>query len=228
MTTNSILRIDNLTKIIHDNNRNVCLYRQINLKLGQGESVALLGPSGSGKSTLLSILAGLEDADSGSVWILGQELTALNDDQRAAIRAKHLGFVFQSFMLIPGFTAMENLQMACWVRGQSLSRRDALKALHDVELKGKEDRDVAVLSGGEQQRVALARALVSRPTILLADEPTGNLDVQTGEHVAELLMSLNNNLGTTLLLATHDHRLARHCQRALTIRDGGLDETIIS
>jgi putative ABC transport system ATP-binding protein len=224
MMTDVILKVENLTKTIHDQSQSVDLYHDVNLSVTQGESVALLGPSGTGKSTLLSILAGLEPADSGEVWIKGQALSRLSDDERAGIRARHLGFVFQSFMLVPGFSAIDNLQMACWVRGIKLADAEARAALKSVELEGKELRDVAVLSGGEQQRVALARAMVSRPDILLADEPTGNLDTQTGAHIAELLMSLNRDFGTTLLLATHDHALAQHCQRQLHIENGGVHE----
>lgn len=218
----AILRVEQLTKSIQDQSQEVNLYHQVSFSMAAGESVALLGASGSGKSTLLSILAGLEMADSGEVWIKGQSLDALDDDQRAAIRARHLGFVFQSFMLVPGFSAIENLQMACWVRGMPLTDKQATEALAAVELEDKGQRDIAVLSGGEQQRVALARALVSKPDILLADEPTGNLDAQTGEHIAQLLMSLNRDYGTTLLLATHDQSLAALCQRQLSIRDGGI------
>lgn len=186
------------------------------------ESIALIGESGSGKSTLLAILAGLDDGTSGEVTLLGHPLHTMDEEARAALRASSVGFVFQSFLLIPTLTALENVQLPALLRGESPGRSldQARKLLADLGLEKRVNHLPAQLSGGEQQRVALARAFIGRPAILFADEPTGNLDRQTGDRIAELLFSLNRETGATLVLVTHDPQLAARCDRRLRLQDG--------
>lgn len=200
------------------------LYQQVNLSLAAGSSLSLMGPSGSGKSTLLSIIAGLEPCTQGEIWLFGKRLSDLDDDQRAKLRADYLGFVFQNFLLLPGFTTLENLQMAGFIQNKRLPHKELMQALDWVGLADKAAQEVSRLSGGEQQRVALARAIVTQPKLLIADEPTGNLDVATGEKITELLFSLNAELGMSLILATHDPQLAARCQRQLSIHSDGIYE----
>ncbi|MFM2485298.1 ABC transporter ATP-binding protein [Celerinatantimonas yamalensis] len=223
MNPETILCIDNLTKSMDDGqDAPFQLYQQVNLTMTTGQSIALVGPSGCGKSTLLSIIAGLEPFSQGEVWLFGQALSQLHDEQLCRLRSQYLGFVFQSFMLIPGFSAAENLQMARFIQGQPLSFASAQAVLDQVGLADKANRDVAHLSGGEQQRVALARAIVSKPKLLLADEPTGNLDPATGERISDLMFELNERHQIALILATHDSQLAARCERCYTIRQGSL------
>ncbi len=192
----------------------------------KGDVVVVCGPSGSGKSTLLAILAGLDDGSSGEVNLVGQPLHALDEEARAALRARHIGFVFQSFMLIPTLNALENVELPGLLRGDnSRESRDHAKALLEQLGLGKRlDHLPAQLSGGEQQRVALARAFNGRPEVLFADEPTGNLDRKTGDKIADLLFSLNREHGTTLILVTHDPQLAARCDRRLRLVNGILQE----
>ena len=196
------------------------------IALHAGEMVALLGPSGSGKSTLLAILAGLDDGSSGEVNLVGQPLHALDEEARAALRARHIGFVFQSFMLIPTLNALENVELPGLLRGENIrqSREHARTLLEQLGLGNRLDHLPAQLSGGEQQRVALARAFNGRPEVLFADEPTGNLDRKTGDKIADLLFSLNREHGTTLILVTHDPQLAARCDRRLRLVNGILQE----
>ena len=192
----------------------------------KGDVVVVCGPSGSGKSTLLAILAGLDDGSSGEVNLVGQPLHALDEEARAALRARHIGFVFQSFMLIPTLNALENVELPGLLRGENTreSRDHARALLEQLGLGKRLDHLPAQLSGGEQQRVALARAFNGRPEVLFADEPTGNLDRKTGDKIADLLFSLNREHGTTLILVTHDPQLAARCDRRLRLVNGILQE----
>jgi putative ABC transport system ATP-binding protein len=188
----------------------------------RGETVAVVGASGSGKSTLLALLAGLDVPTSGRVWLAGHDLTALDEDGRAALRARHVGFVFQSFHLVPSLTALENVMLPLELAGRRDAREAALEVLGRVGLGARIGHYPRQLSGGEQQRVAIARAFVTRPDVLFADEPTGNLDTATGERIMELLFGLNAGLHTTLVLVTHDAALARRCGRTLRLDAGRL------
>ncbi len=190
------------------------------MQIGAGESVAIVGPSGAGKSTLLALLAGLDTPTSGKVWLAGQELTALDEDGRALLRAQRVGFVFQAFHLIPALTALENVTLPLELAGRSDARRAARDALQRVGLQTRTGHYPRQLSGGEQQRVALARAFVTRPAVLFADEPTGNLDSVTGGQVADLLFGLNEQSQTTLVLVTHERTLAARCGRILHMDAG--------
>jgi putative ABC transport system ATP-binding protein len=198
----------------------VHILRGIDLDVSDGEAIAVVGRSGSGKSTLLMVVAGLERATSGSVYVAGQDLNALNEDELARLRAAKIGIVFQSFHLVPTMTALENVALPL----EFLDRRDAFAAaramLDDVGLAQRESHFPGQLSGGEQQRVAVARALATNPSLILADEPTGNLDETTGAEVIELLFRLKQRSGATLLLITHDLALAKRCDRSVTLADG--------
>ena len=192
------------------------------LAVKAGESVAIVGASGAGKSTLLALLAGLDEPTSGRVWLDGVDLTALDEDGRAAARARHVGFVFQSFHLVPSLTALENVMLPLELAGRRDARPAAREVLSKVGLAGRLGHYPRQLSGGEQQRVAIARAFVTSPTVLFADEPTGNLDTTTGARVVQLLFDLNAAAGTTLLLVTHDRDLAARCDRVIEIDAGRL------
>lgn len=194
----------------------------VSLEIGLRESVAITGASGAGKSTLLSLLAGLDVPTQGRIWLAGQELTALDEDGRARLRAQRVGFVFQSFHLIPSLTALENVMLPLELAGRADSRGAARAALREVGLQARTSHYPRQLSGGEQQRVALARAFVGPPQVLFADEPTGNLDAVTGERVGELLFELNASAGTTLVLVTHERSLAHRCTRMLRMDAGRL------
>lgn len=198
----------------------------VELVVESQDTLALVGESGSGKSTLLGIIAGLDDGTSGEVNLLGHSLPQLDEEARAKLRAQDVGFVFQSFMLIPTLNALENVQLPALLRGESesASRENAVRLLTQLGLDKRLKHMPAQLSGGEQQRVAIARAFSTRPKILFADEPTGNLDRQTGEKIADSLFSLNRDQGTTLILVTHDLTLASRCQRRLKLADGKLEE----
>lgn len=195
------------------------ILHDINLTIKSGESVAIIGASGSGKTTLLGLLAGLDTASAGSVTLCGHELNTLDEDGRAALRKQYVGFVFQSFLLVPTFTALENVMLALSVNGRG-DMDTAREWLTRVGLGERMSHTPRQLSGGEQQRVALARAFAGNPAILFADEPTGNLDSKTGDQIIDLLFALNADAGTTLVLVTHDEKLAARCQRQLRI-DGG-------
>ena len=196
----------------------LAILKGITLEIKSGESVAIIGASGSGKSTLLGLMAGLDEATAGSVNIDGTDLGALDEDERARFRGQHIGFVFQSFQLLPALTALENVMLPLELQGQNSVQEQAQHYLRRVGLEARLGHYPLQLSGGEQQRVALARAFASKPAILFADEPTGNLDTTTGEHIIDLLFELNREEGTTLVLVTHDQVLADRCQRRL---DGG-------
>ena len=215
-----MIKCDNLQKRVPMAGTELAILKGITLEIKSGESAAIVGASGSGKSTLLGLLAGLDEATAGTVTINGTELGALDEDGRARFRGQHIGFVFQSFQLLPALTALENVMLPLELQGQSKVAELAQNYLQRVGLGARTDHYPLQLSGGEQQRVALARAFASRPSILFADEPTGNLDTKTGEHIIDLLFELNREEGTTLVLVTHDNALAERCQRRLRL-DGG-------
>jgi len=195
----------------------------VDFQASAGEAVAVLGPSGAGKSTLLGLLAGLDAPTSGDVWMFGHSLSALDEDGRAALRAGRVGFVFQSFQLVPGLSALENVMLPLELAGRRDVRRTARAALARVGLEERVEHLPNQLSGGEQQRVALARAFAPGPALLFADEPTGNLDGRTGETVIEQLFSMRAEQGTTLVLVTHDEAVAQRCDRRLRMADGRLE-----
>ena len=219
-----ILQALDVAKRVNDSSGELRILEGISLCVHAGESVALVGASGSGKSTLLSILAGLDMPSSGQVALAGSEIFAMTEDQRAAHRAAHVGFVFQNFQLIGHLTALENVMLPLELKGDKQARAQAQAMLERVGLGQRLQHKPAVMSGGEQQRVALARAFVMRPDILMADEPTGSLDHATGESIIALMFELNQAFGTALLLITHDMGLARRCQRVLQIAAGRLSE----
>jgi len=215
----SILRSEALTRSYMSGGREITVLRDITFELEAGGFLAVTGPSGSGKSTLLGLLAGLDRPTRGHVVLDGRDLAALTEDERARVRAEAVGFVFQSFHLIPTLTARENIQVPLELRGED-ARARASELLARVGLGDRGHHYPAQLSGGEQQRVAVARAFAHRPKILFADEPTGNLDAANGRNVIALLGELNRELGTTLVLVTHDPDLARHARRVIRLRDG--------
>lgn len=226
MPAENILEVHHLKKSVGEGEHELSILTGVELLVKPAQTIALIGESGSGKSTLLSILAGLDDGTSGEVKLLGQPLHEMDEEARAALRAKNIGFVFQSFMLVPTLNALENVQLPALLRGErdSDSRKQARALLEQLGLGQRLNHLPAQLSGGEQQRVALARAFNGRPAILFADEPTGNLDRQTGDRIANLLFSLNRDHATTLILVTHDELLAARCDRRLRLVGGKLQE----
>jgi putative ABC transport system ATP-binding protein len=216
----TVLAANNLSKQVSSPEGTLTILDDVTLQINQGETVAVIGASGAGKSTLLALLAGLDVPTSGQVQVNGIELTSLDEDGRAAVRAKHVGFVFQSFHLVPSLTALENVMLPLELAGTARAREAALAALDHVGLSARSSHYPNQLSGGEQQRVAIARAFVTRPAVLFADEPTGNLDAVTGERVMNLLFEMNAASGTTLVLVTHDVRLADRCQRVIKLDMG--------
>jgi putative ABC transport system ATP-binding protein len=216
----SILRVDNLTKTYSSAGHDLTVLHAVNFELAAGDTFAIVGPSGSGKTTLLGLCAGLDRATSGSVWLNGILLDKLSEDQRAAVRNQHVGFIFQNFQLLPTLTALENVLVPLELRGQRGAAQTARTLLDRVGLADRAHHYPAQLSGGEQQRVSLARAFANRPAVLFADEPTGNLDPNTSERVVNLLFELNREAGTTLILVTHDLELAARTQRILRLRGG--------
>lgn len=230
MQGKNILSVHNLTKSVGENENRLTILTDIEMNVKYSETVALIGESGSGKSTLLGILAGLDDASAGDVILLDHNLTTLNEDERAQLRSDSVGFVFQSFMLVPTLTALENVQLPALLRGanDTVSKAEAEKLLSQLGLGKRLNHLPTQLSGGEQQRVALARAFNGHPQVLFADEPTGNLDRQTGEHIVDLLFSLNRDYATTLILVTHDLNLAARCQRQFQLVNGSLREITLS
>jgi putative ABC transport system ATP-binding protein len=216
-----MLRCESLTRTFLSGGHELPVLKSITLDVPDGSFVAILGPSGSGKSTLLGLLAGLDRPTTGRVWLDGVELGSLSEDERARLRGQKVGFVFQSFQLIPTLTARENIQVPLELRGLEAQQR-ADELLGRVGLTGRGHHYPAQLSGGEQQRVALARAFSHRPRVLFADEPTGNLDAATGARVIELMSELNREVGTTLVLVTHDQSLAARAGRIVRLHDGAL------
>ena len=223
LTTHSqmpVLQGVGVSKSVEDATGKLSILSNVDLTLSQGQTMAIVGASGSGKSTLLSILAGLDTPSSGQVLLASQDLFALDEDARAAWRGQHLGFVFQNFQLLPHLTALENVMLPLELASRKDARSAAADMLDRVGLSSRLRHYPKVMSGGEQQRVALARAFVMRPTLLMADEPTGSLDFATGESVMQLMFALNAEVGTTLLLVTHDQSIAKRCQQTLTLAAG--------
>lgn len=217
---NHVLQAEDLSKQVSSPEGALTIVDRVSLEIGAGESVAVTGPSGAGKSTLLALLAGLDLPTRGRVLLEGQDLTRLDEDGRARLRAQRVGFVFQSFHLIPALTALENVMLPLELAGRGDARRAAAETLRRVGLAERTGHYPRQLSGGEQQRVALARAFVTAPAVLFADEPTGNLDTATGARVGELLFELNANAHTTLVLVTHDRELAARCARMVRMEAG--------
>jgi len=227
MSAQPVLDVRNVSHGFNDQSgHRLSVLESLDLRINLGDSVAIIGPSGAGKSTLLSLLAGLDIPESGEILFQGEAFSGLSEDQRAAVRRGRIGFVFQSFQLLQGLTAVENVMLPLELTGMSVAqaKQRAMKWLERVGLGARTHHRPRMLSGGEQQRVALARAFVNEPALLFADEPTGNLDRRTGESVSELLFELNQETGTTLILVTHDERLASRCQRILSLEDGTLNE----
>ena len=216
----SILQVDSLGKRVTLPSGELVILDGIGFDIARGDSVAIVGASGSGKSTLLSLLAGLDAPSSGSVTLAGEPISTLDEDGRARVRGQHVGFVFQSFQLLPSLTALENVMLPLELRGDRDVEGPAKRILGQVGLGERLDHYPRQLSGGEQQRVALARAFVTAPSLLLSDEPTGNLDNRTGQGIIDLLFGMNAQAGTTLVLVTHDEHLATRCRRQLRL-DGG-------
>jgi putative ABC transport system ATP-binding protein len=215
-----IISVEHVHKAVTDSTGTLEILRDIDFSLAARETAAIVGASGSGKSTLLSIIAGLDTPTSGTVRLAGQDLFGFDEDARAELRARQVGFVFQSFQLMGNLTALENVMLPLELAGRSDARKTATEMLARVGLAERLGHYPRVLSGGEQQRVALARAFVVHPAVLLADEPTGSLDFATGEVVMNLMFDLNREQGTTLLLVTHDRAIAERCERRITIEAG--------
>src|SRR3984957_10299064 len=220
VTRDSVLKAENLSKQVSSPEGALTIVQDVSLDIGAGESVAVVGSSGAGKSTLLALLAGLDLPTSGRVLLEGTDLTRLDEDGRARLRAQRVGFVFQSFHLIPALTALENVMLPLELAGRRDARSAALETLARVGLQSRTGHYPRQLSGGEQQRVALARAFVTRPAVLFADEPTGTLDTASGSRIGELLFELNEHSHTTLVLVTHDRTLASRCARVVTMEAG--------
>ena len=220
----AIISVEHVFKSVTDSTGTLDILRDIDFTLAERETVAIVGASGSGKSTLLSIIAGLDTPSRGTVHLAGHDLFAIDEDQRAALRAQKVGFVFQSFQLMGNLNALENVMLPLELGGRRDSRKAATEMLSRVGLSARLGHYPKVLSGGEQQRVALARAFVVQPAVLLADEPTGSLDFATGETIMQLMFDLNTELGTTLVLVTHDRGIARRCERRITIEAGRVVE----
>ncbi|MDA3138490.1 ABC transporter ATP-binding protein [Vibrio metschnikovii] len=222
----SVISVQSVSKVVSTEQETLTILHDINLTIGAGESVAIVGSSGAGKSTLMTLLAGLDTPTQGQVYLLGQGLSSLDDEARAAIRSQSIGFVFQSFLLIPSLSALDNVTLPCLLKGEPENRARAEALLTSVGLAHRLHHSPNQLSGGEQQRVALARAFMVEPQVLFADEPTGNLDQETASKVIDLLFELNQQHGTTLVLVTHDPKLAARCQRRFYMQAGKLEERV--
>jgi len=215
-----VLTARGLSKQVNSPAGPLTILDDVTLAIERGETVAVVGASGAGKSTLLALLAGLDEPSAGQVWLADHELTAMDEDGRAAVRARHVGFVFQAFHLVPSLTAIENVMLPLELAGRRDARATAAEVMQRVGLAERVRHYPRQLSGGEQQRVAIARAFVTRPDVLFADEPTGNLDTATGERIVDLLFDLNSVAGTTLVLVTHDRALAARCMRIVRLDAG--------
>lgn len=222
VSSQPVIEVNHLSKAVTDSTGTLEILRDIHFSLQPQETAAIVGASGSGKSTLLSMLAGLDTPSQGTVRVQGQDIFALDEDARAALRGQKIGFVFQSFQLLPNLTALENVMLPLELAGVRAARQQAQEMLQRVGLEQRLQHYPKLLSGGEQQRVALARAFVVQPAVLLADEPTGSLDHATGAAVMDLMLQLNREQGTTLVLVTHDRGIAAQCERILTIEAGRL------
>ncbi len=215
-----ILNVRNLRKTYTSGSKNLTILDDISFSIEEGDTFAIVGPSGSGKTTLLGLCAGLDEIDEGVIELCGEELCELNEDQRALLRNEKVGFIFQDFQLLSTLTALENVSVPLELQGAPNAANDAMELLIKVGLGDRHDHYPSQLSGGEQQRVALARAFSNKPSILFADEPTGNLDEETGEKVIKLLFDLNTEMGTTLVIVTHDLELAKLNQHVLRLKGG--------
>ncbi|WP_252273271.1 ABC transporter ATP-binding protein [Pseudomonas subflava] len=222
----SILTARHLSKVVPSTEGELAILHDLSLDLAAGDSLAIVGSSGSGKSTLLGLLAGLDLPSAGEVELSGHALQAMDEDSRARVRAEHVGFVFQSFQLLDNLNALENVMLPLELEGRRDARQRAASLLERVGLGQRFGHYPRQLSGGEQQRVAIARAFAAEPAILFADEPTGNLDSHTGERISDLLFELNQERGTTLVLVTHDERLAHRCRRLIRLEAGHLVESV--
>jgi putative ABC transport system ATP-binding protein len=220
MSASPVLRIQSLTKTFPSGGRTLTVIDDVSFLVHEGDTCAIVGPSGSGKTTLLGLCAGLDQPTSGTVELCGVDLSPLDEDKRAEVRNQHVGFVFQTFRLLPTLTALENVMVPAELRGDTDPRARAAELLDQVGLGDRLDHYPSQLSGGERQRVAMARAFINRPRVLFADEPTGNLDAETAERIEDLLFDLNETAGTTLVLVTHDEELAAQTERVLHLRGG--------
>ncbi|WP_041394470.1 ABC transporter ATP-binding protein [Photobacterium profundum] len=219
----SVIKAVSVSKKVTTASSSLTILQDVSLEVEQGETIALVGVSGAGKSTLMTLLAGLDIPSTGEIELLGQSLSQLDDEARAALRSEAIGFVFQNFLLIPSLNAVENVMLPAIIKGDVGDEARASDLLKLVGLAGRETHLPSQLSGGEQQRVALARAFMTRPQVLFADEPTGNLDEQTAANIIDLLFALNRDHGTTLVLVTHDAVLAERCDRTLRIQGGKVE-----
>ncbi|MDF4221770.1 ABC transporter ATP-binding protein [Maribacter sp. M208] len=215
-----ILNVRNLKKTYTSGSKNLTVIDVISFSIEEGDTFAIVGPSGSGKTTLLGLCAGLDEINDGVIELCGEDLSSLNEDQRALLRNEKVGFIFQDFQLLPTLTALENVSVPLELQGATNASKDAMELLDKVGLGNRHDHYPSQLSGGEQQRVALARAFSNKPSILFADEPTGNLDEETGEKVIKLLFDLNKEMGTTLVIVTHDLELANLNKHVLRLKGG--------
>jgi putative ABC transport system ATP-binding protein len=215
-----ILKVDNLNMNYQSGGKSLSVLQSINIEVHEGETVSITGPSGSGKTTLMGLCAALDNPSSGEITILGNKISPLSEDQRAVLRNKHVGFIFQNFQLLPSLTALENVMLPLEMQGIYTAHKDAEDLLKRVGLGDRVTHYPSQLSGGEQQRVALARAFINKPKILFADEPTGNLDGDTGETIEKLMFDLNKDFGTTLIIVTHNQDLAAKTKRTIQLKSG--------
>ncbi len=224
LNSEHILKVTPVNKEVQMNAKSLTILQNIDLEVNAGSTLAIVGASGSGKSTLLSLIAGLDLPSSGEIFLKGKPLHLMDEEQRSEMRALHVGFIFQQFLLVNSLTALENVMLPAELANMPNAKAKALALLAKVDLSDRADHFPSQLSGGEQQRVAIARAFISEPDILFADEPTGNLDTVTGQHIANLLFDIHQQQGTTLVLVTHDNQLAARCQRQVKMASGQLTE----
>lgn len=220
----SILSVEQVSKTYRSGSRKLTVLDKVNFRVGSGESISIVGPSGSGKTTLLGLCAGLDEASEGSIVLNGHRMEMLSEDQRAAVRNQDVGFIFQNFQLLPTLTALENVMVPLELKKRKDAPHVAMELLNKVGLGERASHYPSQLSGGEQQRVSIARAFANEPKILFADEPTGNLDTETGEMIEDLIFNMNKALGTTLILVTHDRELAAKTGRIIHIKGGKIQE----